>query len=103
MSNTTIPLVSVAPHWTDVYDTPYSSQYNKVPNAFFLGLVSISLAGCFLVSWKTQRCVPFSFVLCVALLMDIISYALRFQDWSMGNFTTNFGLSTIAPIFITIA
>ncbi|KAJ4394162.1 hypothetical protein N0V93_003379 [Gnomoniopsis smithogilvyi] len=89
--------------WLDVFDTPYSNGANTAANGLFLGLICLSLVGCVVISWRKQRFIPFSFVLCVAYIFEIIAYALRFQGWDFTTFSVQFGLSTIAPVFVTMA
>lgn len=89
--------------WLDVFDTPYSNGANMAANGLFLSLICLSLVACVVISWRKQRYIPFSFVLCVAYLFEIIAYALRFQGWDFTTFSVQFGLSTIAPVFVTIA
>lgn len=91
------------PKWLDVHDSPYSNGYNTTANQFFLALICISLVGCVAVTWRTRRCIPFSFVMCVAYIFEISAYALRFQAWDYTRYSTEVGLFTIAPVFITIA
>lgn len=90
------------PKWLDVYDTPYSNGSNTAANPFLLALICGSLVVCVGATWRTRRCVPFSFVMCVAYIFEISAYALRFQPWDYSRFSTEVGLFTIAPIFITI-
>lgn len=89
--------------WLDVYDTPYSNGANTAANGLFLALICLSLVGCVVISWRKQRYIPYSFVLCVAYIFEIISFALRFQGWDFTTFSIQYGLSTIAPVFVTIA
>lgn len=91
------------PKWLDVSDTPYSNTSNTMANPFFLGLICASLVACVAAAWRTRRCIPFSFVMCVAYIFEIAAYALRFQPWDYARFSTEVGLFTIAPVFITIA
>lgn len=89
--------------WLDVFDTPYSNGANTAANGLFLGLICLSLVGCAVISWRKMRYIPFSFLLCVAYIFEIISFALRFQGWDFTKFSVQYGLSTIAPVFVTIA
>lgn len=89
--------------WLDVFDTPYSNGANTAANGLFLGLICLSLVACVAITWRKQRFIPFSFVLCVAYVFEIITYALRFQGWDFTTYSVQFGLSTIAPVFVTIA
>lgn len=90
------------PKWLDVFETPYSNGSNTVANPFFLTLICISMVGCLAVTWRTKRCIPFSFAMCVAYVFEISAYALRFQSWDFARFSTEVGLFTIAPVFVTI-
>ncbi|KAG8164690.1 hypothetical protein KVR01_004965 [Diaporthe batatas] len=90
------------PLWLDVNDSPYSNNGNQVASIFFLAIVAASLTCCLAVSWKTRRFVPFSLVLSITCIFEVTAYALRLQDWYIVTYTTNFGLSVIAPVFLTI-
>ncbi|KAK2611040.1 hypothetical protein N8I77_004422 [Diaporthe amygdali] len=90
------------PLWLDVNQSPYSNNGNAVASIFFLAIIAASLTCCLAVSWKTQRFVPFSLVLSITCILEIVSYALRLQEWYIVSYTTNFGLSVIAPVFLTI-
>lgn len=90
------------PLWLDVNDSPYSNNGNAVASVFFLAIIAASLTCCLAVSWKTQRFIPFSLVLSITCILEIVAYALRLQDWYIVTYTTNFGLSVIAPVFLTI-
>lgn len=90
------------PLWLDVYNTPYSNGFNVAANGLFLAIICGSLAYCLAVSWKTRRCLPFSLVVCIGYILEITAYALKFQSWYIVSYTTNFGLSLIAPVFITM-
>lgn len=89
--------------WLDVFDTPYSNGYNTVANGFFLGLICLSLVACVAITWRKRRFIPYTFVLCVAYVFSIWTFALRIQDWSFSLFSTQYGLATITPVFVTIA
>lgn len=91
------------PKWLDVYDTPYGGDASKLANGVFLGLTAISLVVCLAITVRTRRCLIFSSVLCVAYILEITAYALRFQPWDFTTWAANFSLSTIAPVFVTIA
>lgn len=91
------------PLWLDVYDTPYSNGTNYAADVLFLIIVCGCLTSCIAAAWKTRRCITFSVALCIAYILEIIAYALRLQSWYIVSYTTNFGLSLIAPVFITIA
>ncbi|ROW16176.1 hypothetical protein VPNG_01840 [Cytospora leucostoma] len=91
------------PLWLDVYDTPYSNGSNYAANVLFLIIVCGCLTSCIAAAWKTRRCIIFSIALCIAYILEIIAYALRLQSWYIVSYTTNFGLSLIAPVFVTIA
>lgn len=93
----------VGPKWLDLRETPYSNAYNTAPNALFLTLISLSLVGCLVASWRTRRCVPYSFVLCTAYIFEIAAYALRFQGWDASRMSIEVGLFTVAPVFLTLA
>lgn len=88
--------------WLDVNDTPYSNNGNGVASVFFLAIIAASLTCCLAISWKTRRFIPFSLVLSITCILEITAYALRLQDWYIVTYTTNFGLSVIAPVFLTI-
>lgn len=88
--------------WLDVHDTPYSNGSHVAGDVLFLAIICASLATCLAVTWKTRRCLPFSLVLCIAYILEIVAYALRLQSWYIVSYTTNFGLSLIAPVFLTI-
>lgn len=90
------------PLWLDVNDSPYSNNGNGVASVFFLAIIAASLTCCLAISWKTRRFIPFSLVLTITCIFEIIAYALRLQDWYIVTYTTNFGLSVIAPVFLTI-
>lgn len=90
------------PKWLDVEESPYSNESNATANEFFLVLICISLVACVAVTWRTQRCIPFSFVMCVAYIFEISAYALRFQAWDVMRYSAEVGFFTIAPVFITI-
>jgi hypothetical protein len=90
------------PLWLDVNDSPYSNNGNTVASVFFLALTVASLT-CYLVTaWKTQRFIPFSLVISITCVLETVAYALRLQGWYIVTYTTNFGLSVIAPVFLTI-
>ncbi|KUI66661.1 Sphingoid long-chain base transporter RSB1 [Cytospora mali] len=91
------------PLWLDVYNTPYSNGSDVAANILFLVIIAGSLATCLAVTWKTQRYIPISLVLCIAYILEIVAYALRLQSWFIVSYTTNYGLSLIAPVFITIS
>lgn len=90
------------PLWLDVNDSPYSNNGNGVASVFFLAIIAASLTCCLAISWKTRRFIPFSLVLTITCIFEITTYALRLQDWYIVTYTTNFGLSVIAPVFLTI-
>ncbi|KAI3400325.1 hypothetical protein diail_3706 [Diaporthe ilicicola] len=90
------------PLWLDVNQSPYSNNGSTVASVFFLVIIAASLVCCLAVSWKTQRFTPFSLVLSITCILEIIAYALRLQEWYIVTYTTNFGLSVIAPVFLTI-
>lgn len=90
------------PLWLDVNQSPYSNNGNAVASVFFLSIIAASLTCCLAISWKTQRFIPFSLVLSITCILEIIAYALRLQEWYIVSYTTNFGLSVIAPVFLTI-
>ncbi|PSR75530.1 hypothetical protein BD289DRAFT_337645, partial [Coniella lustricola] len=72
-------------------------------NVFFLGLAAISLVTCLAITVKTRRYVLFSAALCLACLVEVLAYGLRFQSWAFVAYALNFSMSTVAPVFITIA
>lgn len=90
------------PLWLDVNQSPYSNNGNAIASVFFLSIIAASLTCCLAIAWKTQRFIPFSLVLSITCILEIIAYALRLQEWYIVSYTTNFGLSVIAPVFLTI-
>lgn len=87
-----------------VNDTPYGGDASIPANAFFLALTAISLIACLGFALKTRRYMLFSAAMCLAYLFEIIAYGLRFEPaWVFAAYMLNFSLSTIAPVFVTIA
>lgn len=89
--------------WLDVFDTPYSNGSNTAANGLFLGLICLSLLASVAIAWRKRRFIPYTFVLCMAYVFQIWTYALRFQGWSFSIFSIQYGLATITPVFVTIA
>ncbi|CAN8098968.1 unnamed protein product [Discula destructiva] len=89
--------------WLDVSESPYtSSGANTAANGIFLGSICLSLVTCCVVAWRTRRFIPFTFVLCMAYVLEIWSYVLRFQGWNFSGYSIQYGLATVAPVLVTI-